>query len=319
MREMSKTKQNKGFTLAELLVVVAIIGVLIATAIPVFSDQLEKSREATDAANIRAAYAEVAMNAIDLSDPCSKDVDLKQKKDGWQNSSMNESLLAIASVSGTPTSGGKATVTYSNGTFTISFEGSSSDPTPPTYYDPSWTINQKAVGLGEALKDLLSNFYIDSSTTSSIISDRTYSLTPAGYDDEQTLDAKMIWFDDIYATIKIGSKDNPGTTTTTSLANYLTDMGVDVATLYANSTFKTTCTPIMYLSPTMDPIAVYYRDPDDKHIGYMYYLDGSEPLTIAYKNNGSDYYCEIDRKDGAWYAVHKDEAIAVDAAYKASH
>ena len=49
---------RKGFTLAELLIVVAIIAVLVAVAIPVFTAQLEKSREATDLSNIRAAYAE---------------------------------------------------------------------------------------------------------------------------------------------------------------------------------------------------------------------------------------------------------------------
>lgn len=48
---------KKGFTLAELLIVVAIIAVLVAVAIPVFTAQLEKSREATDIANLRSAYA----------------------------------------------------------------------------------------------------------------------------------------------------------------------------------------------------------------------------------------------------------------------
>ena len=54
-----KLKEMQGFTLAELLIVVAIIGVLTAIAIPVFTSQLEKSREATDAANLRTVYAEV--------------------------------------------------------------------------------------------------------------------------------------------------------------------------------------------------------------------------------------------------------------------
>lgn len=36
-----------GFTLSELLIVVAIIAVLVAISIPIFSSQLEKSREAT--------------------------------------------------------------------------------------------------------------------------------------------------------------------------------------------------------------------------------------------------------------------------------
>ena len=52
-------KNRKGFTLAELLIVVAIIAVLVAIAIPVFTAQLEKSREATDLANVRSAYAEM--------------------------------------------------------------------------------------------------------------------------------------------------------------------------------------------------------------------------------------------------------------------
>lgn len=51
-------KNEKGFTLAELLIVVAIIGVLVAISIPIFTSQLEKAREATDLANIRSAYAE---------------------------------------------------------------------------------------------------------------------------------------------------------------------------------------------------------------------------------------------------------------------
>ena len=58
-------KNNKGFTLAELLIVVAIIAVLVAIAIPIFNSQLEKSREATDVANIRDAYAEIAVAMID--------------------------------------------------------------------------------------------------------------------------------------------------------------------------------------------------------------------------------------------------------------
>lgn len=55
--------------MAELLIVVAIIAVLVAIAIPIFTAQLEKSRDATTVANIRSAYAEAS--ALMLSEPSS--------------------------------------------------------------------------------------------------------------------------------------------------------------------------------------------------------------------------------------------------------
>lgn len=46
---------KKGFTLAELLIVIAIMAVLLAVAIPVFSSQLEKARHSVDQNTERAA------------------------------------------------------------------------------------------------------------------------------------------------------------------------------------------------------------------------------------------------------------------------
>ncbi len=62
-----KRNNKKGFTLAELLIVVAIIAVLVAIAIPVFTTQLDKSKLATATANARGVYAEYVANC--LSDP----------------------------------------------------------------------------------------------------------------------------------------------------------------------------------------------------------------------------------------------------------
>lgn len=53
-------KNEKGFTLAELLIVVAIIAVLVAVSIPIFTSQLEKARAATCMANRRALYGELS-------------------------------------------------------------------------------------------------------------------------------------------------------------------------------------------------------------------------------------------------------------------
>lgn len=80
------TRNSRGFTLAELLITVAIIGVLVAISIPVFASQTEKSREATDLSNVRAAYAEVMAEAItENMEYQEKKVPLKQKQDDWQS------------------------------------------------------------------------------------------------------------------------------------------------------------------------------------------------------------------------------------------
>lgn len=80
------TRNSRGFTLAELLITVAIIGVLVAISIPVFASQMEKSREATDLSNVRAAYAEVMAEAItENMEYQEKMVPLKQKQNDWQS------------------------------------------------------------------------------------------------------------------------------------------------------------------------------------------------------------------------------------------
>ena len=58
IKYMKKKSNKKGFTIMEMLIVVAIIAVLAAIAIPTFNGALTKSKEAADVANIRAAYAE---------------------------------------------------------------------------------------------------------------------------------------------------------------------------------------------------------------------------------------------------------------------
>ena len=78
---------------------------LVAIAIPIFTTQLEKSREATDAANLRAAYAEVMTAALSEDTAhYSKDVTAKQKDgSGWANTSIGtigEVALPDASTKG---------------------------------------------------------------------------------------------------------------------------------------------------------------------------------------------------------------------------
>ena len=66
MNFFTKRLNKKGFTLAELLIVVAIIAILVAIAVPIFTNQMKKARIARDEANVRSAKA-IAINWL-LSD-----------------------------------------------------------------------------------------------------------------------------------------------------------------------------------------------------------------------------------------------------------
>lgn len=68
----NKLKNRKGFTLMEMLIVVAIIAILVAIAIPTFNAAMAKSRAGTDLANIRSGYAAALVRgmteAVDKTD-----------------------------------------------------------------------------------------------------------------------------------------------------------------------------------------------------------------------------------------------------------
>lgn len=67
----AKKNSKKGFTLMEMLIVVAIIGVLVAISIPVFTSKLDDAKKAADDANMRTAKAVYAVYQLDASDTTS--------------------------------------------------------------------------------------------------------------------------------------------------------------------------------------------------------------------------------------------------------
>lgn len=81
----NRSKDKKGFTLAELLIVVAIIAVLVAIAVPIFTGQLEKAREATDAANLRTAYAVATVAAMEKGADVYAEVAMTQTDEGFES------------------------------------------------------------------------------------------------------------------------------------------------------------------------------------------------------------------------------------------
>ncbi len=120
-----KKNNKKGFTLAELLIVVAIIAVLVAIAIPVFSAQLEKAKESTDMANIRSAYATLVAKYLEDNSPGTITVQgAGQDTADWKTSGAG-SLQGLAN-------GSSYNISFNPGkTYTVSIDNSGSVSVTP--------------------------------------------------------------------------------------------------------------------------------------------------------------------------------------------
>ena len=117
--KINMKNNKKGFTLMEMLIVVAIIAVLVAIAIPVLNGTLEKAREATDAANLRATYAECAVKALESGEDQTGSVTATQTQADWQNTSIeNIAGYALVKDADTTTTNGIKAVTK-GGTWTV--------------------------------------------------------------------------------------------------------------------------------------------------------------------------------------------------------
>ena len=110
----------------EMLIVVVIIAVLVAVAIPTFTSSLERSREATDLANVRSAYGKVSLAALLDGSKTTETVSLTQKQNDWQT----PGTISIGGITkdsprwfGIPKAGGSCKVYYTDDGVTLDWGG----------------------------------------------------------------------------------------------------------------------------------------------------------------------------------------------------
>lgn len=110
----------------EMLIVVVIIAVLVAVAIPTFTSSLERSREAADLANVRSAYGKVSLAALLDGSKTTETVSLTQKQVDWQT----PGTINIGGITedsprwiGTPKAGGSCKVYYTDDGVTLNWGG----------------------------------------------------------------------------------------------------------------------------------------------------------------------------------------------------
>ena len=210
-RKQGTPRPRKGFTLAELLIVVAIIAVLVAIAIPIFTSQLEKSRESVDLSNVRAAYAEVMSAAItddgtaQYGGAVIKQGDgtfqatvspLKQQQDDWAT---NVEAMELGGVpyadwnAKEPKAHGSCTVRYDPGSGKVTIDwggtgGSGGEGTDTPGGNTGGGTDGTASALGSAIKEILGR---NGKVTVKVEKDGKFSFISTGHGNEIGEDAQQ--------------------------------------------------------------------------------------------------------------------------------
>ena len=116
---------KKGFTIVELVIVIAVIAILAGVLIPTFSGVVKKAQESAEVQKVSAAYKEAL--AIDLADGKVDAISADTKTaaiNGYSFYFTVDANGAITNVTVTPTTTTGFDYSYSNGGFTATKSGS---------------------------------------------------------------------------------------------------------------------------------------------------------------------------------------------------
>ena len=121
-----KLKNKKGFTLMEMLIVVAIIVILLAIASPSFNNSLRKAKLAADEANVRSYYAEVMVQA--MTDDTKIPTNVTKLPDNYNGGKFQVKEATLSS-EGTTADTFKLTYKAGSDTYTIGGDGKTATTT----------------------------------------------------------------------------------------------------------------------------------------------------------------------------------------------